>query len=389
MNASAAGSDQGYRVRVARTVPEIEEIRSVWESMQNFPLVDIDYFLEIILPREEVLSPHIMLLDFKGRTVAMMIGILMIDNAELKFGYKKVYQKKMRSLVMLPEGFLGERNKETATAFIHTLMAALKRAEADLVQLQRLPLESDIYRLAKTLPGFLVRDHLDKTWRHWSMNVPNSLDDFFNNIQGKNTFRKKIRRLEKDYPGEVQVKSFRKQDQVMRLCIDAEKIAHRTYHRGLGVGFIHDAEHERQMFLAAKRGWLRGYILYVKDQPCAFWILTAYKRKYLSDYTGFDAELSKYSPGMILFSKIIEELCQDPDLVEIDFGSGDGLYKQWFGDHSDLEGHVNIYPPTLNGVRFNLLRTAILGTSTYCESVLVRLNLRDKIKKVWRMRLAH
>lgn len=359
----------------------MEAIRPIWESMQSHPLTDIDYFLEIVLSRPETLHPHVMLLNHDGSPNAMMVGVIEKKQLDLKIGYKTIYKPDVRSLKILENGCFGELSCVPADILLSELRDILARDEADVVNLTGLPVDSDIYRLAKATPGFLCRDRVSKADLHWEMRMPTTPEEFFQKIEGSRTLRRRIRQLERTFAGRVVYRLFQRTEHVEQLCRDAESIAKNTYQRGLGVGFIYDDEHKGRMIQASEHGWLRAYILYINGKPCAYWILTRYKKTCLSNFLGFDAKYAKYSPGLVLFAKIMEDLCQDPTLEKIDFGSGDAIYKKRFGDYVWQEADVMIYPPTYSGLKLNLMRTLILGFSQNLEMALARFGLLNRIKK--------
>jgi len=380
-------NNMGFDLRTARTVQEVEAMRSPWESMQEHPLADIDYYLEIVLSRPEIIHPHVVLLSSNGQPRAMMVGIVEQKPFDLRIGYKTIYTPKPRSLTILDGGLMGEQTHAVADTFVSELKNTLKRGETDIVTLEVLRVDSDIYRLAKTKPSFFCRDRLSKSSRHWEMKVPPTIDEFFQQIEGSRTLRRKMRQFEKTYAGKVAFRSFNEKEQVDQFCRDAEEIAQYSYQRGLNVGFVFDDEHKRRLTQAAGRGWLRAYMQYVDDKPCAFWVFTLYKKTCLSNFLSYDTDYSRYSPGMVLFAKIMEEFCKDPKVDKVDFGSGDSIYKERFGDNHWQEANVMIFPPTFSGIRLNLIRTIILGFSQSLEYVVTRFGLLEKIKKIWRGKL--
>ena len=251
-------------LRIARTVQEVEEMRSPWESMQEHPLTDIDYYLEIVISRPEILRPHVVLLSSNGQPRAMMVGIIQQKPLDLKIGYKTICKPKPRSLTIPDGGLIGEQTDAVADTLVSELINTLKRGETDIVTLEVLRVDSDIYRLAKTKPSFFCRDSVSKSRRHWEMKVPATIDGFFQQIKGSRTLRRKMRQLERNYAGNVAFRSFNEKGQVDQFCRDAEEIAQYSYQRGLNVGFVNDDEHKRRLTQAAKRGWLRAYGL-VRD----------------------------------------------------------------------------------------------------------------------------
>ncbi len=164
-------------------------------------------------------------------------------------------------------------------------------------------------------------------------------------------------------------------------------MACKTYQRGLGAGFINNDETRRRLQLSGDRGWLRAYILYVDGEPCAFWFGTLYKETFHLDFTGYDQKYRKYEPGTILFVTMIESLCED-EVKAIDFGFGDAFYKQRFGDSSWEEASVYIFGRTARGILLNILRTLTALIVLNAEKIVARYNLREKMKKWWRLRIA-
>ena len=53
-------------------------------------------------------------------------------------------------------------------------------------------------------------------------------------------------------------------------------------------------------------GWLRAYLLYLGDRPCAFWIGMLYNGPFVSEYMSYDPEFRQFSPGMVLIMRVIE-----------------------------------------------------------------------------------
>jgi CelD/BcsL family acetyltransferase involved in cellulose biosynthesis len=89
------------------------------------------------------------------------------------------------------------------------------------------------------------------------------------------------------------------------LFHDVEEIARKTYQRGLGVGFADTTRMRQRLELAARKGWLRAYLLYLGERPCAFWIGMLYGDTFVSDYTGYDPDLRQFSPGIGLVMRMI------------------------------------------------------------------------------------
>jgi CelD/BcsL family acetyltransferase involved in cellulose biosynthesis len=131
------------------------------------------------------------------------------------------------------------------------------------------------------------------------------------------------------------------------------------------------------------RGWLRGYVLYLDDEPSAFWIGTLSNSVFLSAYLAFNPVNGRYSPGTYPLIRAIEEMCQDPrgmQVARIDFGIGDALYKARFGNQSWLEASVYIYARTIKGLWVNALRTSATLTTWMAKAILERGKVLSQVK---------
>jgi len=74
---------------------------------------------------------------------------------------------------------------------------------------------------------------------------------------------------------------------------------------------------------------VRIYILKFRDKPVAFMYGFIYKKKFYAFQTGFDANLSRYSPGDIIYQLIFQHLIGE-QAREFDCLRGAERYKAWF-----------------------------------------------------------
>ncbi len=104
---------------------------------------------------------------------------------------------------------------------------------------------------------------------------------------------------------------------------------------------------------------------------------------------GYDREYAKYSPGMFVIMKALEELCSPQEggrVTCIDFGLGDAQYKAVLGDKEWLESSMCLFAPNLRGVALNLARTPMLLLNQLGVSILSQTDLLPPAKKLWRAR---
>ncbi len=380
-------SSPEYAIETIRTLERAREIRDIWQQMNRHPNADFDFYCTVVESRKEIVSPHILLLSENGRPKSILVGRLENGHVPITVGYKTLFQVPARFLTLIYGGFLGEKSPGTTRALYRQISASLAAGEADVAQASLLEVNSDLYRLVQKSPVY-TRDPFPKRYLHWKMNLPADISKFFDGMTAKHRYwlKRLPRQLEKDFPGRVRIVLLQGKEGVEELCSSAEMIARLTYQRGLGVGFIRNAEHERRMELCAERGWLRAYILYVGDRPCAFWIGTLYDGVFHLDYTGYDPAYRKYEPGTILFIRMVEGLCGEK-IKTMDFGFGDAFYKERFGDEKWEEASVFLYASSLKGLRLFVCRTGADVLTHIAERILRNLKITAKVKKMWRDRL--
>jgi CelD/BcsL family acetyltransferase involved in cellulose biosynthesis len=81
-------------------------------------------------------------------------------------------------------------------------------------------------------------------------------------------------------------------------------------------------------------------MLYLDDEPVAFWQGTTYAGRYLGGVTGYDPAYGGLSVGRYSMHRMVADVCADPMVELIDLGQGEESYKQEFdptrSDESDL-----------------------------------------------------
>ena len=377
-----------FEIKTIKTCDEVEELRSIWERMQCHPNTDIDHYLTVVGSLEDVIRPHVILFSQNGQPKALAVGRLERRDMSITLGYKTLFKFKVPCLTILYGGFLGTWSKEISHLLVTELMNSLKRNEADIAWFNLLRSDSQIYELVRGKTSFLCRDHVIETNPHWKMTLPNSLIAFLQKMTSKHRYwlNRLPKVLEKDYPGKVVYKCYRDRAHLEQIFTDAEKVARKTYQRNIDAGFMDNSIMRQRLALSADKGWLRAYLLYVNEKPCAFWIGTLYGKVFHLDFTGYDSTFKRYEPGTILFMRMIEDLTNSK-VEEIDFGFGDAFYKQRFGDQHWIESSAYIYAPTIKGILLNAIRTINLIPYRYLLRLAEKTNILQKIKRLWRNKL--
>ena len=382
----------GWEVSVARTFDEVEAIRPIWEKMHNsedypVPNADIDRYLAVLRPQKDQMQPYVMLFRREGEPAAMVIARLEKKHKiTCKVGYKVVWRPSVCALTVVYEGILGQPSNEVCAMLIEELIDALSRGEVDMLWFSQLRTNSHAYKLARKMAGVLSRSYFPRFEPHWQLQVPPSAEAFYASlpVSRKRYLRRYIKKLEKEYGAPVRVVCYQNEADIDSFIQIASRISHSTYKEAMAVGFADTPLNRSLMSQAAGKGLWSAYVLYSGDKPCAFEYGIRCSNSYFPENIGYDPRLSSYSPGTVLFIKVLEELSKDPLIKTFDFGFGPGIYKDRFGTQSWPEASVYIFAPRLYPVLVNLADSSIRGLSLGLAFLANKLDITTKVKRRWR-----
>jgi hypothetical protein len=376
-------------VRVARSFAEVERIRDAWSAWPSHRDSDIDFCLEFGWTRKQVVRPHVIVLYRQGLPEAMMVGWIERSRLESKIGYLQLPGMRASLLNFSYGGFLGKASAENCRDLVQSILGSLRQGEADVAVLDRLEVGSALSQVGRTLPGFASRDPLPSQVTHHLMALPANVKEVYPALSAnhRSELKRKTKKLLAKYPDAVRVRCYREPAEIEAAIPHIEGVAKKTYQRGLGVGFQDDEEMRLRLRVCAEKGWLRAYVLYLADVPCAFWIGTVYNGSFCSDYLAFDPSFAECSPGSFLMVQVIEDFC-NAGVREIDFGYGEGRYKEQFGNRVAMESSVWIFAARPKGLALNAIRTSTGAVDSLARKILDKTKLLPRIKKLWRSRAA-
>ncbi len=380
-----------WDVIVARNIEEIETIRPLWEEMQakeSHPVInaDIDRYISVIKASGGDAQPYIILMKQNGHPAAMVIGRVEKHTVKLRLGYKTLLSPTLRCLTVVYGGVLGQPKSDLCSLLIGELLKELQRGEAEMIYFNHLRIDCQLYQFARKMPGILGRDYFSKIEPHWTMSVPREMEVFYNSCgkSSRKQFKKCIKRIEKEFPGQLRRVSYTREDQLDEAIRIAAQISSKTYQRALGSGFVDDARTRTLFATAARKGWLRLYVLFIDDEACAFELWLQYGNVYFGHGIGFDPKWRRWRIGTVLFLQTIEQLANDREVDTIDFGFGDAEYKRSYGNEHWNEASVYIFAPRLYPIFVNLVRTLMMGLSIAVEFIIKRFGFLGWVKRQWR-----
>lgn len=382
--------ESNHTVQEAKTIEDVSALRDVWQGMQPGLNADMDFYLSVIETRDEIIRPHVITVSCNGIPCSILVGRCEIKPFEVALGYKKLGLTSVRWLTFVSGGLLGNPSKENISLLMRSVANSLKKGEADLAWFHNLDADSLIFRSVTKDAGMLSRDYFPIMTDHWIAQVPSTFGELLNRQPRKRRYnlRRDAKLFQTAFGTQIDIRKYQALSDIELIMADCETVASKGYQRGLQVGFMNNDETRRLMELAANRGWLRSYVLYIGGIPVAFWNGYLYRRTFCIWTTAHDPHYRDFGPGSFLLQKMIEDLCQERTVDQLDFGIGEAEYKRQWGDQNRRVASVSIFAPTLRGIGLQAFRTPLIAGSLAARSVLRKTGMLQVIKKHWRDRLA-
>jgi len=375
-----------YKTVVAKTFEEIEAIRPAWTDWQYHPNADIDHFMTVIKARGQIICPYVTMLYEDNRLKALVAGRIEDVKLKVSLGYKTIFEPTLRHLTIIYGGILGDTSSAVAKEIMKSLQKCLSDKEAEIIYFANLNVESEFFSIGRTYAPFILRDHGIQSNPHWSIQLPATYEEFFSRLsrRTRSSFNNYANRLEKTFKDKLDIRSYKQITDLDRIMSEMEHIAKRTYHRGLGVGFVDNEENKVRIELGLNNHWFHVYVLYIEAEPVAFWSGWKYKQSLYTDFTGYLPEFGNLRVGNYLLLKMIKDMLSDPSVKSIDFGFGDAQYKQILSNRKWEEASIYIFSPSIKNISVNLSRTFAFCLAKLINAALAKTDIRDKIKKIWR-----
>jgi len=377
------------RIQAITALPDFAPLQTFWQANQWHPNADWDFYRVIVQTRTAVLAPCAFVVFDGTEIVALLAARIEATNLPIHFGYATMANPSVRQLVCIDGGFIGAWEPGLYRLLLEFLRSFLVGQRLDLALISQVRMNSPLHGVLLEGP----RRHRAVPTRdvslHWLMRLPKTWPEFLAARSKKHRYwlKRLNNTMDRDFPGTWTIQVFSSEAQAPVFLRAAEKVADTTYHRGLGVGLCADEQNLRRLSLEGARGQLRGYLLLIKEKPCAFWYCATFGQTLHLCSTGYNSALRNYELGTILLMKVFQDHCGSiTDTV--DFGLGDAGYKQRFGTESYTESTFLVFSRTSRG---SLLRAAI-AVKTQCNDLtrrlLDKLQLTQLLKTFWRKKIS-
>jgi len=346
-------------LRVLRDLRELAAVREAWQTLQAHPWSDFDHYVGHVARQTEFERPHVVVLEREGRVVGLLAAQVRRESLAWRVGSLTLGHSRARVLWVGAGGAMGEADGAGAPAVVQELRAALGRGEADAAYLHQLETGSALLEAAREVRG-PARDRGVRASAGWVLELPESYEAYL--ASRTRNVRRNLKRysqlLERELGSDFEIVCHREPAALETLVRDSEAVARLTYHRRMRHGF-EDTPEVREFFARAlAAGWMRGYVLYARGKPIAFWHGLAYRGTFFTRDTGYDPAFGELRPGNYLLSKVIEEHCRTRETVRFDYGVMELEYKRQFGTRRYERASIYLFSRRPRGLALSTLRSA-------------------------------
>jgi CelD/BcsL family acetyltransferase involved in cellulose biosynthesis len=385
-----------YEVTVARREAELDSLRDAWRTLQEQQEGAIfnaepDRLLSLVRWQRQA-RPHVLLLRRHGTPAAMLVGSIEDVRIQCRIGYKSFLLPALKSFTVIHRGLLGRIDEEIAGLLLAEMSKLLKAGEADLVFFHYLDTQSVLFRAAQRQRGALCRSHFPRVEIHRTMTMPESMDAFYQSCSKKHraNLRRYVRKIEEQFDTRAVITRYRAEGEVDSFVEAASQVSTKTYQHGLGCGLENNEQTRDLLKNVARKGWLRGHVMFLEGVPCAFQHGVVYRGSYFLEQIGFDPTWKDLNVGTVLFLEALQDLCTDGSGAKvIDFGFGEADYKRSYGDKYWTDASFYLFAPRLRPILANVVFSGTTGLSTGLAHVLEKTGAIGWIKRRWRDRLRH
>lgn len=253
----------------------------------------------------------------------------------------------------------------------------------DAILLEALHFESPLYSslIANNPSDLFEVIQLGKSQRHHRLQLPIDEEKYWSKFSPKTRYN--FRRMCKRLPHDIEF--IESPSHVCTFLQDANEISQKSWQfKHLGTRIQHNSKTQTYFESIARLGALRCYLLKHDGSPIAFVIGTQWQGHFQVEEMGYDNGFAKSSPGTVLFIRLLKDLFKRNRPSYINFGFGDGKYKQLFGNESSHSVNLLLCSKKLK-VR---LATNLYQWNSRIESnvrkTLQRTGLTEKLRQLYR-----
>lgn len=373
-----------FSVHIATTTKAIEDLRPVWQNWTHSLDTDIDYYLHNLRTDPTIVRPYVITVCEAGIAQAMLVGLLTKRKASAVVSFVSIPGPTARILEIVNGGRVGGQSAAIDKLIALQLSMAIKCEKVDFLCFQRLPINSELLTQVHQVPKLGFKQRLGHTIYDPVLSLTARDGKRAPVFSGKilREVRRKSRNLQRAFPTKTRFKCFSDPAELDGGVRDAIATAAATWQYPLGYGLLNTLRVREGFKFFAKQGWLRIYVLYVDDLPCAFLIGQLYKDTFYCQYAGYRSSFARFSVGSLLTAWALESLAE-AGVQQVDLGDGSQEYNHRQGCETRETVRLHIYSPTVRSFLISLFFATTQIARAAVRRIASELGL-NRIGKIWR-----
>ncbi len=166
-------------------------------------------------------------------------------------------------------------------------------------------------------------------YNNYFIDLTGSFEDYIKKLREGGKQLKKRRHFIKAAGGKLDLREYRRPEEMAELYRHARSISCKTYQeRLLKLGFPRGESVVPALQEKAAQGTVRSYTLGLHDRPIAFLHCITRGDLVLPQFCGYDPEYRNLGPGAVLLLCAIERLFDEGGFRLLDHGQGEGEHKK-------------------------------------------------------------
>ncbi|MFC1642661.1 GNAT family N-acetyltransferase [Myxococcota bacterium] len=236
--------------------------------------------------------------------------------------------------------------------------------------------------------GF-IRYLPERVSHHWIELNYGSYDAYLKNLRQKarHELKRKVNKLSEHLKERLVFREFKRPDEMAAFHGLARQVSQKTYQELLlDAGLPKSKEFQEELRAAAAADRVRGYLLMDGDRPIAYGYCEAQRSVLLYVNTGYDPAYREWSPGMVLFARMLESLFAEGRFRVLDLDWGEARWKECFATTTARGGRVLFLRCTPRHAFFVGAHCVSSSMSASLIQWLDRAGVRDTVKRLFRSR---
>jgi CelD/BcsL family acetyltransferase involved in cellulose biosynthesis len=220
------------------------------------------------------------------------------------------------------------------------------------------------------------------------VDLQQSCSDYLKKFASKSryTLLKKVRKFTALAGGQVEMREFRRPEEMREFLAQARQISAKTYQERLLLhsGIPGHTGFADEMRVLAESDLVRAYTLCLQEHPLAYLCCTATNGHLVYRFVGHDPQYGQVSPGVVLQYLALGRLFEERQFTMLDFTEGSNQHKQFFSTGSMACADVYYFRNTVANRAIVMLHALLRQTTRTTAALLETLGIRPQLKKFLR-----